>query len=60
MRWWLVPLAWLWAMVHGMWPVGIIIGLVALVGIALDRAVHRRVVAAPRRHPPAVDRGHRR
>ena len=39
-RWWLVPLAWLWAMVHGMWPVGIIIGLVALVGIALDRAVH--------------------
>ena len=29
-RWWLVPLAWLWAMVHGMWSVGIIIGLVAL------------------------------
>ena len=42
-RWWLVPLAWVWAMVHGMWPVGIIIGLVALVGIALDRAVTRRV-----------------
>jgi hypothetical protein len=42
-RWWLVPLAWLWAMVHGMWPVGIIIGLVALVGIALDRAVPLRV-----------------
>jgi hypothetical protein len=41
-RWWLVPLAWLWAMLHGMWPVGIIIGLVALVGLALDRAVTRR------------------
>ena len=42
-RWWLVPLAWLWAMVHGMWPVGIIIGCVALLGIALDRAVPARV-----------------
>ena len=42
-RWWLVPVAWVWAMVHGMWPVGIIIGLVALVGIALDRAVPPRV-----------------
>ena len=41
-RWWLVPLAWLWAMVHGMWPVGIIIGLVALLGIALDRVVPAR------------------
>ncbi len=41
-RWWLVPLAWLWAMVHGMWPVGIIIGIVAVVGIALDRAVPPR------------------
>jgi hypothetical protein len=41
-RWWLVPLAWVWAMVHGMWPVGLIIGLVALVGLALDRAVTRR------------------
>jgi hypothetical protein len=41
-RWWLVPLAWVWAMVHGMWPVGIIIGLVAIVGLALDRAVPRK------------------
>jgi len=41
-RWWLVPLAWLWAMVHGMWPVGIIIGLVAVLGIALDRAASPR------------------
>lgn len=41
-RWWLVPLAWVWAMVHGMWPVGIVIGVVAVLGLALDRAVPRR------------------
>jgi hypothetical protein len=41
-RWWLVPLAWVWAMVHGMWPVGIVIGVVAVLGLALDRAVSRR------------------
>jgi hypothetical protein len=40
-RWWLVPLTWVWAMLHGMWPLGIIIGLVAVVGLALDRAVTR-------------------
>ena len=22
LRWWLVPLAWVWAMLHGMWPIG--------------------------------------
>jgi hypothetical protein len=41
-RWWLVPLTWVWAMCHGMWPVGIVIGLVAVVGIALDRGLPRR------------------
>lgn len=34
--WWLVPLTWVWAMCHGMWPVGIIIGVAAVAGIALD------------------------
>ena len=58
-RWWLVPLTWVWAMCHGMWPVGIIIGAVALVGIALDRAVQRRDLAAARRGP-AASRGRRR
>jgi hypothetical protein len=37
-RWWLVPLTWLWAMVHGMWSIGLVIGVVALLGLALDRA----------------------
>jgi hypothetical protein len=37
LRWWLVPLTWVWAMLHGMWPVGIVLGLVAVAGLALDR-----------------------
>jgi MYXO-CTERM domain-containing protein len=36
-RWWLVPLVWVWAMLHGMWPLAIVIGAVAVVGLALDR-----------------------
>jgi hypothetical protein len=43
MRWWLVPLVWLWAMLHGMWPVALMIGAVATVGLALDRAPGRVV-----------------
>ncbi|HEX4470730.1 MAG TPA: hypothetical protein VH085_02075 [Nocardioides sp.] len=38
LRWWLVPLVWLWAMLHGMWPVALMTGAVATVGLALDRA----------------------
>ena len=41
LRWLLVPLTWVWAMVHGMWPLGIGIGLVAIVGMVLDRAPAR-------------------
>jgi hypothetical protein len=37
-RWWLVPLVWVWAMLHGMWPVALMIGAVTTVGLALDRA----------------------
>ncbi len=36
-RWWLVPLVWFWAMLHGMWPVALMIGAVATLGLALDR-----------------------
>jgi hypothetical protein len=43
-RWWLVPLTWLWAMVHGMWPIGILVGVVAVAGMALDRSVDRRTL----------------
>jgi len=45
--WWLIPLTWLWAMVHGMWPVGPVIGIVAIAGGALDRRLQgRRLVSA--------------
>jgi hypothetical protein len=37
LRWWLVPLTWVWAMVHGMWPIGLGLGVVAVAGLALDR-----------------------
>lgn len=30
--WWLVPLTWLWATCHGMWPVGLVVGAVAVLG----------------------------
>lgn len=39
--WWVVPLTWLWAMVHGMWIASVVISLVAVVGIVLERPPHR-------------------
>ena len=49
--WVLVPLTWVWTMCHGMWPVGIVIGIVAIAGLALDRqhprAVLLRMLAVP-------------
>ena len=41
-RWWLIPLTWLWACSHGMWFVGVVVGLVALVGFYLDRVARGR------------------
>jgi hypothetical protein len=41
-RWWLVPMTWVWAMCHGMWPVGIVLGGVVLLGMALDRRTPSR------------------
>lgn len=40
-RWWLVPMTWVWAMCHGMWPLGLALGGLALVGLALDRRTTR-------------------
>lgn len=40
-RWWLVPLTWVWAMSHGMWFVGPIIGLAVVGGLVLDRRLDR-------------------
>jgi hypothetical protein len=44
-RWWLIPATWVWAMVHGMWPVGVGLGVVAVLGLALDRLLPRPVLA---------------
>ena len=41
-RWWVVGLAWLWPMLHGMWPIGISISAVAVVGIALQGDIRGR------------------
>ncbi|GAA5137193.1 hypothetical protein GCM10023339_77170 [Alloalcanivorax gelatiniphagus] len=50
-RWWLVPLTWIWAMSHGMWFIGPVVGLTVLAGLCLDRRVERadalRLLAIP-------------
>ncbi len=47
LRWWLIPLTWVWAMVHGMWPIGIGLGVIAVAGLALDRVrTHEELVKA--------------
>ncbi len=47
--WVLVPLTWVWAMCHGMWPVGIVIGVTVVVGACLDQRSTRslRQLAVP-------------
>jgi hypothetical protein len=42
LRWWLVPLTWVWASLHGMWPIGILIGGVAVLALLLDQRPDRR------------------
>ena len=44
-RWWLVPMAWLWACSHGLWSVGIAIGLICIAGLLLDRRLTRATAA---------------
>jgi hypothetical protein len=41
-RWWLVPLTFLWACCHGLWGVGVLVGLVVIAGLGLDRRLDRR------------------
>jgi hypothetical protein len=40
-RWWLVPMTWLWACCHGLWIVGVGVGLVCIAGLLLDRRLTR-------------------
>ena len=41
-RWWLIPLTWVWACSHGLWSVGIAVGGVVILGLAIDRRLDRR------------------
>jgi hypothetical protein len=36
-RWWLVAVTWVWAMCHGLWVVGPLVGMAFVVGMALVR-----------------------
>jgi hypothetical protein len=42
--WLLVPVTWVWAMSHGMWPVGIVVGAGAVLGLVLERSHPRRTL----------------
>jgi len=44
-RWWLVPMTWLWACSHGLWSVGVAVGLVMITGLLLDRRLTRSTAA---------------
>jgi hypothetical protein len=50
-RWWLVPMTWLWACCHGLWIVGIAVGVVCIAGLLFDRRLSRatttRLLAIP-------------
>lgn len=39
LRWWLIPVSWLWACSHGMWFSGVVVGAVVVVGLILDRRI---------------------
>ena len=41
-RWWLVPVTWLAASSHGLWSVGVVVGLVIIAGLLVDRRLTRR------------------
>ncbi len=44
-RWWLIPLTWVWAMSHGMWFTGPLVGVAVLAGLALDGRLDRQLGA---------------
>lgn len=45
--WVLIPLCWLWAMLHGMWILGVFVSLGCAVGLLLERKVRWPVLLVP-------------
>ena len=43
MRWWLVPVMWLWASSHGTWVAGVSVGVAVVLGLVLDLRPERRL-----------------
>ena len=43
LRWWLIPVSWLWASSHGMWFSGIAVGGAVAVGLILDHRIRGRM-----------------
>lgn len=41
-RWWLIALSWVWAPLHGLWPIGIVIAFAVILGLALERRLTAR------------------
>lgn len=41
-RWWLIGVSWLWACTHGMWFMGVLVGVAVVVGQLLDSRLDRR------------------
>lgn len=39
--WWIIPCVWLWALLHGMWSIGVLVSVVSVAGIALERKTPR-------------------
>ena len=44
-RWWLIPLTWVWACLHGLWFLGPLVGVLVVCGMALDRRSVRGLTA---------------
>lgn len=41
-RWWLIPLTWVWACSHGLWVAGVVAGAAVTAGLLLDRRLSLR------------------
>lgn len=44
-RWWLVPITWLWSLMHGFWVMGVAYGVLVVIGVALGRRTSPRALA---------------